>query len=484
MIDTQSIRTKILDLAMRGQLTEQLPEDGTAEELYQQIQEEKQALIKAGKIKKEKPLPEIAEGEKPFEIPASWKWVRLGNITEIAGGTTPSSDDVISSGSIPYFKVSDMNAPGNEKYMYHAVSFVKESYSGKIFPAGSIIYPKNGGAALTNKRRILVNDSAVDLNTGCCIPFFQNMSEWLKLFFETIDFGKMNTGSNIPTVNSSSLKKYLVPLAPLLEQQRIVDRVQQAFSALDTIDELQTQYADNLTVLKSKLIDAAIQGKLTAQLPEDGTAEELYQQIQEEKQALIRAGKIKKEKPLPEITEGEMPFEIPKSWKWVTLTCITKKITDGTHHSPVNTASGDFMYVTAKNIKESGVILENISYVTTSVHNEIFARCDPEKDDVLLIKDGATTGVVTVNNINEPFSMLSSVALIKPMPQVDPWYIVYAMRSSWFYKYIRNEMTGVGITRVVLRQIETFSIPLPPLAEQKRIVARLGELLPLCEKLK
>ena len=161
-----------------------------------------------------------------------------------------------------------------------------------------------------------------------------------------------------------------------------------------------------------------------------------------------------------------------------------KKITDGTHHSPVNTASGDFMYVTAKNIKESGVILENISYVTTSVHNEIFARCDPEKDDVLLIKDGATTGVVTVNNINEPFSMLSSVALIKPMPQVDPWYIVYAMRSSWFYKYIRNEMTGVGITRVVLRQIETFSIPLPPLAEQKRIVARLGELLPLCEKLK
>ena len=111
-----------------------------------------------------------------------------------------------------------------------------------------------------------------------------------------------------------------------------------------------------------------------------------------------------------------------------------------------------------------------------------YARCNPEINDVLMIKDGATTGIVTVNNIDKPFSMLSSVALIKPANSIQSWYITYAMRSSWFYNYIRSEMTGVGITRVVLKQIEMFSIPLPPLAEQKRIVAKLDELLPLCEQ--
>ena len=137
------------------------------------------------------------------------------------------------------------------------------------------------------------------------------------------------------------------------------------------------------------------------------------------------------------------------------------------------------MYVTAKNIKESGVNLDNITFVSKDIHQEIYSRCNPEIGDVLLIKDGATTGVTTVNDIKEPFSMLSSVALIKTMPRIEPWYIVYALRSSWFYSYIRGEMTGVGITRVVLKQINSFIVPLPPLAEQKRIVQKLEEILPI-----
>ena len=234
--------------------------------------------------------------------------------------------------------------------------------------------------------------------------------------------------------------------------------------------------------LRSRVVDLAIQGKLTEQLESDGTAEELYQQIQAEKQRLIKEGKIKKEKPLPEIKPEEVPFEIPRNWKLVRLSSISKKITDGTHHSPVNTESGDFMYVTAKNIKENGVDLSNITYVSKDVHEEIIARCNPELNDIFLIKDGATTGVVTVNNISEPFSLLSSVALIKPVVgMIDPWYIVYVLRSSLFYKSIRAQMTGTGITRIVLRQIEPFLVPLPPLAEQKRIVARVEEIFRLLD---
>lgn len=234
--------------------------------------------------------------------------------------------------------------------------------------------------------------------------------------------------------------------------------------------------------LKSSILQLSIQGKLVEQRPEEGTGEELYQQIQAEKQRLIQAGKIKKEKPLPEIAEDEMPFEIPESWKWVQIRDIAIKITDGTHHSPANYEQGKYRYVTAKNIKNQGVTLTNITYVSEDVHNEIFARCNPEHGDVLLIKDGATTGVVTVNNLIEPFSMLSSVALLKMPSLMSAWYLVYVLRSDLLYKAVRAQMKGTGITRITLKQIELMTIPLPPLAEQKRIVAQIEELLPYLDR--
>ena len=234
--------------------------------------------------------------------------------------------------------------------------------------------------------------------------------------------------------------------------------------------------------LKSSILQLAIQGKLVEQRPEEGTGEELYQQIQAEKKRLIQEGKIKKEKPLPEIAEDEVPFEIPESWKWVQIRDIAIKITDGTHHSPANYEQGKYRYVTAKNIKNQGVTLTNITYVSEDVHNEIFARCNPEHGDVLLIKDGATTGVVTVNNLIEPFSMLSSVALLKMPSLMSAWYLVYVLRSDLLYKAVRAQMKGTGITRITLKQIELMTIPLPPLAEQKRIVAKIEELLPYLDR--
>ena len=203
----------------------------------------------------------------------------------------------------------------------------------------------------------------------------------------------------------------------------------------------------------------------------------LLKKIAEEKLKLIKEGKIKKQKALPAITEDEIPFDIPESWEWVRLSDICKKITDGTHHSPPNTEAGDYMYVTAKNIKNEGVVKHNITYVSKDIHEEIFARCNPEKGDVLLIKDGATTGVVTVNNIDEPFSMLSSVALLKQSQQINPWYLVAVLRSDLFYSNLRVKMKGTGITRITLNQIIPTPIPIPPLVEQNRIVERLFSIL-------
>ena len=352
MIDTQSIRTKILDLAMRGQLTEQLPEDGTAEELYQQIQEEKQALIKAGKIKKEKPLPEITEGEKPFEIPESWKWVRLGSIgVTVTGGTPAKSKPEYYGGNYPFFKPSDLVAG---PHIIQASEYLTEA--GKLvsrqLPKGSILVCCIGSIG---KTAIIDVDGTANQQINALTPVLCE-NDYLLYAISSIAFQRqLNQGSRATTVsiiNKTKFDNCVLPIPPLAEQQRIVDQIQQAFTALDTIDELQTQYADNLNVLKSKLIDAAIQGKLTAQLPEDGTAEELYQQIQAGKQALIKAGKIKKEKPLPEIEEGEIPFEIPKSWKWCRLSEISST-NIGLTYRPEDISLDGTIVVRSSNIQNS-----------------------------------------------------------------------------------------------------------------------------------
>jgi len=177
------------------------------------------------------------------------------------------------------------------------------------------------------------------------------------------------------------------------------------------------------------------------------------------------------------------PYELPQGWCWCNITEVTSKITDGTHNSPINNPKGEYKYITAKNIKSQGVSLKDVSYVSKTVHEEIYARCNPEKGDILYIKDGATTGIVTINNLDEPFSMLSSVALIKPCRQVSNRYLVYYLQSSLCYDSVRESMKGVGITRITLKQIEKWSLPLPPFKEQKRIVDEIGHWFSLIDSI-
>ena len=177
--------------------------------------------------------------------------------------------------------------------------------------------------------------------------------------------------------------------------------------------------------------------------------------------------------------EAEIPFDLPDGWAWARLTSICLKVTDGTHHSPDNFPSGAYKYVTAKNIKLDGVALDDITYVTAEVHREIFARCNPEFGDILYIKDGATSGIATVNTLCEEFSLLSSVALLKPAQGIDNWYMCYAMQSPYFYSTTRGDMKGVGITRITLNMLTSRLIPVPPQNEQQRISVNTRNLIEL-----
>ena len=177
--------------------------------------------------------------------------------------------------------------------------------------------------------------------------------------------------------------------------------------------------------------------------------------------------------------EDEIPFELPNGWAWARLTSICLKITDGTHHSPDSFPTGEYKYVTAKNIKLNGIVLDDITYVTAEVHREIFARCNPEIGDILYIKDGATSGIATVNTLHEEFSLLSSVALLKPAHGIDNWYMCYAMQSPYFYSTTRGDMKGVGITRITLNMLASRLIPVPPQNEQQRISVKSREQIDL-----
>lgn len=247
--------------------------------------------------------------------------------------------------------------------------------------------------------------------------------------------------------------------------------------------ELLATAADGASRLRELILTLAVQGRLVPQDPSDEPAAALLRRIQEEKDRQVAAGKLKRDKVNPTVAMKDAPYALPDSWVWSRLGAVAKKITDGTHHSPANFATGDFKYLSAKNIKSWGIDLTDVTYVPSSVHQEIYSRCDPEYGDILYIKDGATTGVLTVNTLTEQFSLLSSVGVVKPSCGVTSAYLALLMRSPFFYQAMRDGMTGVAITRVTLSKLGAALVPLPPLAEQARIVARVDELMRLCDAL-
>ncbi|NRO16775.1 hypothetical protein IMAU40093_01259 [Lactobacillus helveticus] len=234
--DAQALREKILDLAMRGKLVPQDPNDEPASVLLEKIKAEKAELIKEKKIKKTKPLPPITDNEKPFDIPDSWEWVRFNDIGIMKNGKTPKKTDVKSNARYPYFKVKDMNI--NSLYMKIVENYVDEKYESQIFPKNTIIYPKNGGAVLTNKKRILIQDSLVDLNTGGIIPYENINFKFLFYMFQSFDIKKYVKGSAVPTINAKKLRETVVPLPPLSEQSRIAAKIAQLFALLRKVESL------------------------------------------------------------------------------------------------------------------------------------------------------------------------------------------------------------------------------------------------------
>lgn len=229
----KELKEKILELGMQGKLVEQDTSDESAAVLYEQIQTEKAELIKEKKIKKTKPLPEISEEEKSFDIPESWEWVRFGEIGIFRNGKTPKKEDISVEEKIPYFKVSDMNTPSNRRYLKFTLNYVSSKYEHQTMPKNTIVFPKNGGAVLTAKKRILSTQSLVDLNTGGITGFNSINVNFLFYLFSNVNILNYVRGSAVPTIDSKKLKNLVVGLPPLNEQKRIATKIEELFNTID-----------------------------------------------------------------------------------------------------------------------------------------------------------------------------------------------------------------------------------------------------------
>lgn len=485
----QELKNSILQLAIQGKLVEQRPEEGTAEELYRQIQEEKRRLVKEGKIKKEKSLPKITESEVPFDIPRSWKWVYLNYISESSLGKT--LDKVKNTGELrPYLCSVNVYWDGIKLEKIKEARFEKDELEKYLLKRGDLLICEGGDVG-----RCAIWESDIPMfyqNALHRVRFYCNIEPYYYKYLIEYYKGsgiidKFSKGVTIKHLVQNSLNSILMPLPPLAEQKRIVakigellpyiDRYEQAWSRLE---EFNKRFPIDM---QKSILQLAIQGKLVEQRPEEGTAEELYQQIQKEKRQLIKEGKIKKEKPLPEIAEDEIPFEIPENWKWVRLGDVLNKLVDGTHRTPKYTLSG-IPFISVRNMSSGILDMSGAKYISREEHEELSKRCNPEKGDILLSKIG-TTGVPAKVDTDEGFSLFVSVALLKfNLSLLDRDFLVYMLLTPDVQQQCKEHTRGVGNKNWVIKDIANTMFPLPPLAEQKRIVAKLEELLPLCKRLR
>lgn len=368
----QELKNSILQLAIQGKLVEQRPEEGTAEELFARIQEEKRRLIKEGMIKREKPLPEITEDEKPFEIPESWMWVRLGEIFQHNTGKALNSTNR-SGVSLKYITTSNLYWNRFELSNLKEMFFTDTELEKCTVQKGDLLVCEGGDigrAAIwqsDNNIRIQNHIHRLRPYITVCTEFFYY------LFYLYKHAGWIGgKGIGIQGLSSKAIHILVFPLPPLAEQKRIVakieellpyiDRYEQAWSKLE---QFNSRFPEDM---KKSLLQYAIQGKLVEQRPEEGTAEELFAQIQQEKQRLIKAGKIKKEKPLPEITDDEKPFEIPESWKWVSVGSVSINIQYGS--SQKSATSGKVAVLRMGNIQDGKLIFDKLVYTSDEAEIE------------------------------------------------------------------------------------------------------------------
>lgn len=464
----QDLKNAILQLAVQGKLVPQDPNDEPAAELLKRIEAEKAALIKAGRIKKYKALTDLSADDFPFDIPESWCWLKLGSICQLLDGEKKKGI------SYPYLEAKFLRGKAaatmlNEgKYVTEGTRLilVDGENSGEVFSA-----TEDGYMGSTFKVLFFPQE----LFAGYVLYFLQ---------FKQLAFRNNKTGSAIPHLNKELFFNMPFPVPPLAEQQRIVAKIEELLPLVEEYGKAE----ERLTVLNAKfpdklrksILQQAIQGKLTERDPADEPASELLKRIRAEKERLINEGRIKKEKPLPPISEEEMPFEIPENWTWVRFVDLTESIGDGIHGTPVFDPNGGYYFINGNNLVNGKIVFKDSTQKVSKTEYELYKK--PLTTNTVLLSINGTIGNIAYYN-NEPVILGKSACYIALLNFLNKEYISLLLRTKLFLDYAVSKATKTTIANVSLKAMRMFPIPLPPLDEQQRIVDRVNELLALCDEL-
>ena len=522
------LRELILTLAVQGKLVPQDPADEPASVLLQKIRAEKDRLIAEGKIKKDKPLAAIADEEKPFELPVGWEWVRWANISMKIGDIDHKMPSEAKDG-VPYvsprdfYGTNEIDFDGAKKIAYS--DYVQ--LANKIRPeVGDLIYPRYGTIGVVRKvttnREFLASYSCAVIKVipGFIEPDYQylfSVSGWAKM-----QAASATNKTTQPNVGLKSIQEFLVPLPPLAEQSRIVARVEELMRLCDALEgkgQLEaTQHAQLLSTLlgtltasatpeelannwqrvaqhfdllldrpqaidalEQTLLQLAVRGLLVPQDPADEPASVLLQKIRAEKDRLIAAGQIKRDKPLPPITDEEKPFELPVGWEWVRQRELVTHLGDGLHGTPHYSPAGEYYFVNGNNLRDGAIVIKP---ETKRVDKSEFEKYKKPLDaTTVLLSINGTLGNVAFYS-GEKVILGKSACYFNLTSGLTKSFVRTLLECPDFQNYALTSATGSTIKNLGLKAVGDWPIALPPLVEQSRIVTRVTQLRRLCFELR
>lgn len=519
----KKLRELILELAVRGKLVPQDPNDEPASELLKRIAAEKAELVKQGKLKKQKPLPEISEEEKPFELPEGWEWVTLATVGEIVGGGTPKSDNpqFWAKNGIKWITPADLYGLKG-KYITSGARDISpaglSNSSARLMPKGSVLFSSRAPIGY-----VAIADAELSTNQGfkSCVPYIKESAEYIYYFLlasaKKIDAEA--SGTTFKEVSGAIVSKILFPLPPLSEQLKIVSRAnelmslcdqleQQSLTSLDAHQQLVetllgtltnsqnakelaenwariSEYFDTLftteasvDALKQTILQLAVMGKLVPQDPNDEPASELLKRIAQEKAQLVKEGKIKKQKPLPPISDEEKPFELPDGWEWCRLGDIVtirggKRVANG--YKLLTTAT-PHIYIRVSDMKDGTIDLSDLRYIDSNMHEKI-SNYIIKKEDIYMTIVGATIGKCgLIPPELDGMNLTENAARLTPHDKLSKEYLYQCLRSNFCQNQFTDKTLQVGVQKMALNRLSNTLIPLASSMEAAKIIDNIKKI--------
>lgn len=500
------LRRLILNLAVRGKLVEQNPNDEPARELLKGMRAEKVQLVKAGKLKQERLLPAILDAEKPFPIPKGWELVRISEC---------------------YYGI------GNKKNQIQTTDYLLSGLfpvidQGKLFIAA---YSNDKDKLLTIDKPVIVfgdhtkNVKYIDFDfiigadgVKILCPYDKIYPKFFYRLVQSYDLADRGYARHFKVLNEK-----IVPLPPLAEQHRIVAKVDELMALCDELEAAQTQREDrrdklvratlnrlsetkgnfadsarfyfnqlprltarpeHIKQLRQTILNFAVMGKLVPQILTEESGAKLLKNLEQQKLDMINSGMMRKPKPIPNCAADEISFELPLNWEWTRLGRLTREITSGSRGWAEFYSNEGAKFIRAQNIRFGYLELENIAYVKLPDGAE-GTRTSVQKGDILLVITGAgvTHPGLLESNIGEAY-VSQHVGLISPIdPNMSKWLLICLMATQACRGELLEKAYGSGKPGLNLDNIRMLNLPVPPLAEQHRIVAKVDELMALCDEL-